>query len=132
MRNLFLTAFVLFLVSCTDEKSYGPAEDAQEAGTEFIRASLDGDYAKARFYLLKDSTNLLLIKQQQINYEQLSNDKKRSNREASIRPIAITKENDSTTVYRYYHTSNTADTTSIRIIREKGEWLVDLKSILKM
>ena len=107
-------------------------EDAQEAGTQFIRASLDGDYAKARFFLLKDSTNLLLIKQQQINYEQLSSETKRINREASIRPIEIKNESDSVTLYKYYHTSNTKDTTTIRIVRDKGEWLVDLKSILKM
>ena len=74
----------------------------------------------------------MLIKQQEINYDQLSAETKRNNREASIRPIEIKPENDSTTLYKYYHTSNTRDTTTIRITREKGQWLVDLKSILKM
>ena len=122
----------MLLVSCKDENKYTPAADAEEAGTQFIRASLDGNYAKARFYMLKDSTNLLLIRHQQTNYEQLSVERKRENRDASIRPLEIKKENDSTTLYKYYHTSNTKDTTTIRILKEKGEWLVDLKSILKM
>lgn len=122
----------LSLVSCTEEAKYTRAEDAQEAGTEFIRASLDGNYAKARSYLLEDSTNLMLIKQQEINYDQLSPDKKRSNREAAIRPIEIRNENDSTTLYKYYQSSNTKDTTTIRIKKQNGEWLIDLKSIIKM
>lgn len=75
---------------------------------------------------------MLLIKQQQINYEQLSAETKRLNREAAIRPLEIRKENDSTTLYKYYHTANTKDTTTIRIKRENGEWLVDLKSVIKM
>lgn len=122
----------MVLVSCNDDTKYTQADNAQDAGRQFIEASLDGNYAKARFYLLKDSTNLLLIKQQQINYEQLSTDKKRSNREADIRPLEIKNENDSTTIYKYYHTANTTDTTTIRIKKENGEWLVDLKSIIKM
>lgn len=130
MYKILFAAIFGFLLSCKDETSYTPATDPEEAGTQFIRASLDGNYAKARFYLFKDSTNLLLIKQQQINYEQLSPDRKRDNRDASIRPIEIKKENDSVTFYKYYHSSNTKDTTTIRIIRENGVWLVDLKSIL--
>ena len=132
MYKLFLFLILFSVGSCKDEKKFTPAEDAQEAGTQFIRASLDGDYAKARFYLLIDSTNLVLIKAQQLNYEQLSADKKRGNREPAIRPIEIKGENDSSTLYKYYHTANTGDTTTIRIKKENGEWLVDLKSILKM
>jgi hypothetical protein len=132
MYKIILAIAVLLVVSCTDETKYTRAEDAQDAGREFIDASLDGDYAKARFYLFKDSINMLLIKQQQINYEQLSAEKKRINREAAIRPLEIKKENDSTTSYKYYHTANTKDTTTIRIIRANGDWLVDLKSIIKM
>lgn len=132
MYKTWLSVLFVFFCSCKDNNQLVPAEDAQEAGTQFIRASLDGDYAKARFYLLKDSINLLLIKQQQVNYELLDADKKRNNREASIRPLEIRKENDSTTLYKYYQSSNTKDTTTIRIVRGNGEWLVDLKSILKM
>jgi hypothetical protein len=115
-------------MSCGEEKTSGPAENAQDAGREFIRASLDGDYAKARSYLLKDSTNLFLIRQQQVNYEQMTAREKRNYRESAIRPIQILPENDSITLYRYYQTSNPKDTTTLRIVKHNGEWLVDLKS----
>lgn len=128
MHNIFFAILILLFISCTDKSKYTSAEDAQDAGRQFIRASLDGDYAKARFFLLKDSTNLFLIKQQQSNYEQMSDNEKRDYRESTIRPIQIISENDSVTLYRYYHTSNPKDTTTLRIKKENGEWLVDLKS----
>jgi len=128
MHKIFFATLILLTVSCTDESKYTHAEDAQDAGRQFIRASLDGDYVKARFFLLKDSTNLFLIKQQQTNYEHMSANEKSDYRESTIRPIQILPENDSVTLYRYYHTSNPKDTTTLLIKKQNGEWLVDLKS----
>jgi hypothetical protein len=128
MHKILFALILVSVISCKDESNLTPAQDAEEAGTRFIRASLDGDYAKARFYLLKDSTNLFLIKQQQSNYEQMGAGEKRDFRESSIRPIQILKENDSVTLYRYYYTANPKDTTSLRIKKQNGKWLVDLKS----
>ncbi len=125
---------MLAALSCNSggEEEFKKAENAQEAGTQFIRASLDGDYDKAAFYLLKDSTNLLLFEKQQANYKQLSSKEKSQYKSAAIRPVAITSENDSTVQYNYYHTSNPADTTTLRIVRRQDSWLVDLKSVIKM
>ncbi|MBC7829098.1 MAG: hypothetical protein H7122_15210 [Chitinophagaceae bacterium] len=128
MYKTFFAILVLLVASCSDDSKYTRADDAQDAGRQFIRASLDGDYARARFFLLKDSTNLFLIKQQQANYEHMNADEKRDFRESSIRPIQILAENDSVTLYRYYHTSNPKDTTTLRIQKQGEEWLVDLKS----
>lgn len=122
---------MLFVVSCSLGGGYEKAENAQDAGREFIRASLDGDHQKARFFLLQDTTNLLLIERQQKDYQQLSGDEKRKHRESNIRPISIQKVNDSLTNYTYINSYNPTDTTMIRIVRANGEWLVDLKSILK-
>lgn len=121
---------LIFFYSCTAGGGYEKAENAQDAGREFIRATLDGDHQKARFYLLQDTTNLLLIEKQQQNYNHLNMEEKRQHRESNIRPLTIKKVNDSTTTYRYYNTYNPKDTTTITIIRSKGDWLVDLKSIL--
>ena len=128
MYKTFLALILLLVLSCKEESQLAPAEDAEEAGTRFIRASLDGDYAKAKFYLLKDSTNLFLMKQQQTNYEQMAANEKRGFKESSIRPIQIVKESDSVTLYRYYYTANPTDTTTLRVKKQNGEWLVDLKS----
>jgi hypothetical protein len=81
---------------------------------------------------LKDSTNQLLFEKQQDNYKELSSKEKEQYKSATIRPVAITPDNDSTVQYKYYHTSNPADTTTLRIVRSADTWLVDLKSIIKM
>jgi hypothetical protein len=118
------------IAGCTAGGSYEKAENAQDAGREFIRATLEGDHKKAKFYLLKDTTNLLLIEKQQENYNHLSMEEKRQHRESNIRPLNIKKVNDSVTTYQYYNTYNPKDTTTITIVNSNGNWLVDLKSIL--
>lgn len=133
MKKLIASFCILATVSCnSDSGGYKKAENAQDAGTQFIRASLDGDYDKAAFYLLKDSTNQLLFEKQQANYKQLSSKEKDQYKSATIRPVAITPDNDSTVQYKYYHTSNPADTTTLRIVHNQDTWLVDLKSVIKM
>ncbi|MBO9203146.1 MULTISPECIES: DUF4878 domain-containing protein [Niastella] len=133
MKKLIGPFCLLATLSCNSGgEGYKKAENAQDAGTEFIRASLDGDYDKAAFYLLKDSTNNLLFEKQQANYKQLSSKEKDQYKAATIRPVAISNDNDSTVEYKYYHTSNPADTTTLRIIRQQDTWLVDLKSVIKM
>ncbi len=53
MRYLILCTAIAFFTGCAG--GYEKAEDPQDAGREFIRASLDGDYKKAIFFLhLKD------------------------------------------------------------------------------
>ena len=127
-----ITAIFLFILTACGGGGYKRAEDAQDAGREFIRATLDGEHDKAKFYLLHDTTNLLLLKQQESNYNQLSGKEKNEFRQSSIRPIEIKPVNDSVTLYKYYNTSNSKDTTTLRIVRINSDWVVDLKSIIKM
>jgi L-rhamnose mutarotase len=132
MKKLIACLLVAALVACQEQEGATKAENAQDAGREFIRASLDGDYKKAEGYLLKDSTNLMLFEKQKANYKQLSPEQKSRNKEANIRPVSITNQDSTTTLYKYYHTGNQADTTVLRIVRRNNEWLVDLKSVIKM
>lgn len=118
--------------SCSNGGSYKKPENAIDAGREFVRAALDGDHDKAFRYLLKDSTNELLFAQQETNYQRLTAQEKSNYKESSIRPVEIKPENDSVTIFRYYHSANNKDTFPLRIVKHNGEWLVDLKSIIKM
>lgn len=123
--------FLLLIVACDGDGKYEPAEDAQDAGRQFIRASLDGDHKKAGFYLLQDSTNLMLLEKQRTNYRDLTRDAKRNYRDASIIPLSIKPIDSVTYQYKYYPSSNPGDTTTLRILKKNNEWLVDLKSIIK-
>lgn len=132
IKYVIITILTIGLVACSGSGGYQKAEDAQDAGRQFIRASLDGDYEKAKFYLLKDDDNLTLLKKQHSNYQKMSSEDKRSFGDASILPLEIQPVNDSVTNYIYNNSFHPKDTTTIRIVRVNNEWLVDLKSVIKM
>jgi hypothetical protein len=130
MNKITLFGFAILIFSCSP-KELKKAEDAQTAGREFIRASLDGDFDTARFFLLKDDDNNYVLNRMETKYNQMSVEAKRLYREANIRPVSITAVNDSLTTYTYYHTSNPKDTVNLSIVKKNGEWLVDAKSVLE-
>jgi len=129
LKTLVVCGSLFFLIACHAGKTFDKAEDAQDAGRQFIRASLDGDYEKARFYLLSDSVNLLLISKWQQGFDKMDPDTRQQYREANILPVNIHAINDSVTTYTYSN-SFRKDTTTVKIVRINGEWLVDLKEIL--
>lgn len=117
------------LAACGGDSSYSKATDAQDAGREFIRASLDGDMKKASFFLLRDSVNDYVFNKWRDQYNKLSPQEKNLYRDAQIRPIQIENVNDSTVNYVFTNSYKQNDTTQIKVIRQGGEWLVDLKEI---
>ena len=129
LKTIFLNALLILIVACNPGKTFKKAEDAQDAGRQFIRASLDGDYEKARFYLLNDSVNLLLISKWQQGFDNMDRDTRQQYREANILPINIHTISDSVTSYTFSN-SFRKDTTTVHIVRVNGDWLVDLKEIL--
>jgi hypothetical protein len=131
MINKTTALLVAIIAFSCGSGGYKKATDAQDAGREFIRASLDGDYQKAKYYLLKDDDNLRLFEKNHSDYQHLSAEAKRLYREANIRPVSITPVDSARTKYTYWHTSNPKDTFTLAIIKVKDEWLVDLKSIIE-
>ena len=130
IRRIFLPATLLLLAACNSNTSFKPAEDAQDAGREFIRASLDGNYEKASFYLYPDSTNKMMFAKWKKDYDNMRTEDQQKYKDADILPIDIHALNDSVTSYTYAN-SYKKDTTTILVVRVKGNWLVDLKEILK-
>lgn len=129
MKKIIVPVFCFLVYACSNQRTFNKAEDAQDAGREFIRASLDGDYEKADFYLLQDSTNRLLMQRWKRDFERSDAQTRQQYKEASILPINISALNDSVTTYTFSN-SYKKDTTTVKIVRVQGEWLVDLKEIL--
>lgn len=130
IKRLLLSACAIALmISCTNDGPLKKAEDAQDAGREFIRATLDGNYEKAKFYMLKDEDNLWMLENWKKMYDKFPADSVKGFKEANIRPINIEALDDSTTLYTYSN-SFTKDTTAVRIVRVNQEWLVDFKSFI--
>lgn len=129
MIRKFIIPSLFLLAACGESHSFKKADDAQDAGREFIRASLDGNYEKANFYMFGDSTNQMLLNKWRKDYDRLDHEGQKKYRDADILPINIQTVNDSVTFYTYANTYK-KDTTTIKVVRIKGEWLVDLKEIL--
>jgi hypothetical protein len=127
MIQKFILPAMLLLVACGN--SFKKAEDPQDAGREFIRAALDGNYEKASFYLYADSTNQLLLNKWKKDWDAMDHEEQKKYRDADILPINIQALNDSVTTYTYAN-SYKKDTTTIRVVLINKEWLVDLKEIL--
>jgi hypothetical protein len=131
MKWNWLMAGMLFIASCQDRESFKKADDAEEAGTEFIRASLDGNYDKAKFFLYKDSSefNMRVLDKWKAAYDAMNSAEKSKYRAASIRPTKIEPSADSTSWSYTYYNSYKKDTTTIRILKVNTEWLVDLRDL---
>jgi hypothetical protein len=130
LKKIILPIGLLTVFACNESANYKPAEDAQDAAREFIRATLDGDYNKANYYLYSDSTNRFLLERWRKTYARLSADERQKYKSADIIVLNINNANDSVTTYEYKN-SYKKDTSTVKILRIKGEWLVDLKEVIK-
>jgi hypothetical protein len=127
MKKITIPFTILLFISCN--QGYKKAEDPQDAGRQFIRASLDGDYDRAMFYILKDTTNISFLRKWKDEYDKLSSDEKREYKNAEIRPVSIEQQPDSSVNYTFTNSYKQKDTTVINIVKVKEEWLVDFKHL---
>ena len=131
MKKIILVFVVAVAVlSCNPETSFTKATDAQDAAREFVRSSLDGNYDRASFYLFKDSAgvNEMLLNKWKSDYSKWSQEEKVGHKNANI--IVITTEPLKDSALNYvFSNSYKKDTTTIKVVKSNGEWLVDLKDI---
>lgn len=125
---LFLFAlFILGVAACKNSTQLFPqAEDGLDAGREFIDGCLKGDFLKAKFYLLADQRNTILLKASEAAYRTLDKEGRQQLRTASINIKELIEPCDSILVLMY---SNSFDTSTLKavIIKESNLWKVDYK-----
>ena len=126
----FCSILLLFLAACNDsskEEELVKPENGMDAAGKFIRAALDGDYAKARTFLVNDTTNQQIIYLYEWNYKnRMTPEDKKKYKEASIRFLKDTHPlNDSVTIV-HYSNSYKDKPDSLKVIKENGQWLIDL------
>ena len=137
MKNFFPLTALLFLFACNDAAEKEPEvpvkpENGLEAASQFIRSALDGDYAKARTFLINDSTNKQTIDSYENYYKNnRTPDQKKAFKTASIRFLKETRQvNDSVTIVHYSNSySNKPD--SLKVIRINGQWFIDLNFLFQ-
>ena len=121
--------FLLFsFCACknNDEQSSVKTEDDINAATEFIRSALDGKFNQARVYLLPDSSNIQYIDVVERSYQRTDADTKNGYQNSTIHIHEVKPVNDSTTVV-IYSNSFKNDHDTLKVVKIKGQWLIDLK-----
>lgn len=124
---LFL--FLLFFAAAcnqADKSASAGAESDIDAARSFIRAALDGNFDKARTYLLQDSMNNEYMNATERSYNKFAKDTANQYRSASINIHNVQTVNDSVTVVTFSN-SYRNDHQSVRVVKSGGNWLIDLK-----
>jgi hypothetical protein len=130
MKKILISSFLLFsLAACNNEDKKGEPqkpEDDVNTATNFVNAALKGNFRDARTYAVKDSTNLQFLDIRERIYNTMDPAIKSDYANASMRVYDINRMNDSTTIIVYANSfKNDKDT--LKVIREKNTWLVDIK-----
>ncbi len=122
---LFLLALIMISCQGNDRQTGGDPQNDIDAARDFIRAALDGNFKKARTYMLQDS-----LAQERMNAverlytEKQPNEEKAGLAKSSINIHNVTTVNDSTTVLIYSNSfKNNKDT--LKVVKIQGKWLVD-------
>ena len=105
---------------------YKNADNALDAGREFIDACLKGDFVKASFYMIPDDKNKDCLAKIEKQYRDKDRDGRRQYREASINIVEIANPTEAVTIINY---SNSYDKIAhkIKVIQQNNKWLVDFK-----
>jgi hypothetical protein len=120
--------FQIYLIQACNYngKNSLPSENDIDAARNFIRAALDGSFDKAKNYLLADSLNINYLDVAERSYQKTDPDTRNGYRSSSINIHQVTPLNDSTSII-IFSNSFKNDHDTLRIIKQKDQWLVDLK-----
>lgn len=127
-RRLFILTLIFLagILSCSDPQGFKRPEDPLDAGREFVRAVLDGNYEKAEKYILPEDDDLALY-QRYRNYMNKQPDKDKLRlKESNIIINKVESLNDSVSIVNFQNSwsNKPAD---LRVVRRDGQWWIDFK-----
>jgi len=125
-KSLLLGFLLIVIVnfSCKNPSGFNKPDDSLDAGREFIRAVLDGDYTKGELYILPNDEDIRLYK------DYTSFMKKRTGKElidlkqSNIIINKVEQISDSVTIINYYN-SSVKKPVDIKLVYQNKEWWVD-------
>ena len=130
-RECVFFFLLLSLAACGDgERQTESRKSSNEidAARNFIQAALVGDFDRARLFMINDSLNTEGLNAIERLNERLSKVEREQYQVASIRIHENRRLNDSVHIISYSNSyKNRVD--SLRVVKSKGDWLVDFKFI---
>jgi hypothetical protein len=128
MSIIKLTIFFLFILfnSCNTNKKFTKAENALDAGREFIDGCLQGDFEKAQYFMLTDDANNQYLQQEKKSLDQKNAEIKKQLKESSIIINEDAVVNDSIHIINYKNSFD-KNPHALKVVLRNKVWQVDLK-----
>jgi hypothetical protein len=126
MRNLFLFSLSILMACSNHAVNYSKAENAFDAGREFIDGTLKGDFKKSTFYMLLDTTNEAHLNEQEKEFRLKDKEGRQQLRTASIN-IQQVEDIDSITSIIHYNNSYDKRNQTLKVVKQNNNWAVDYK-----
>jgi hypothetical protein len=123
-----LAALLLLLgaMSCNQPAGYSKPNDGLDAGREYIRAVLDGDYEKAELYIPHVSDERKFFDRYKEYMRQRTAAELQGLKASSIIVNNVESQGD-TVVLIHYANSFAKKPQDVRMVRREGEWWIDFK-----
>ena len=127
IKKLFTLLFAsIFLLNCQQQPDFEIASSPLDGGRYFIESCLQGEFRKAKFYLLLDSTNQGHFEQISKSYYELDKEGRQQLRQASIQINEISAIDSSNSVINYQNSFEKV-VHKLKVTQTKEGWKVDLK-----
>jgi len=122
---IFFSLFLIFACS-SNQANYSKAENAFDAGREFIDGILKGDFKKSAHFMLMDTSNQQFLNVQEKEFRIKDKEGRQQLRTASI-IIQQIEDVDSTTSLIHYHNSFDKINHTLKVVKQNNSWTVDFK-----
>jgi hypothetical protein len=116
---------LLIMWGCTQPEGFIPPEDPLDAGREFIRALLDGDYEKGSLYVLNDPEDQEIFKRYERYMKKQPRKELLNLKSASIIINKMENSGDSICIINFSN-SHSMKPMDLKIVKYEGDWKVDL------
>jgi len=125
LARFFLPGILMFLIAaCGGSEGFKKPEDALDAGREFIRSVLDGDYKKAEKYVIQDEEDVRLFSRYRDYMKKRPPEELASLKSASIIINKVEALNDTVSIINYAN-SYARKPVEIKVVKVNGEWWID-------
>ncbi len=129
-NNIISRAIALLLlfgaISCSQPAGYAKPDDGLDAGREYIRAVLDGDYEKAELYIPPVTEERKFFDRYKEYMRQRPMEELQGLKASSIIVNQVEPQGDSV-VLIHYANSFTKKPQDVRMVRREGAWWIDFK-----
>jgi hypothetical protein len=110
--------------ACQSPEGFQKPDDSLDAGRNFIRAVLDGDYNKAELYVMPDDEDRSLFKRYEAYMKKRPEEERLQLKSASIIINNIETVSDSVSIINYSN-SYSKKPMDIKVVKKDGSWWVD-------